>query len=78
MKTNMIKTLVALFVAGAASAFAATSGVASEGSGPLVWVFLGFTVLVVMMQAIPALILFVSMLRGLFSPSEKEATLPKA
>jgi hypothetical protein len=78
MKTNMIKTLVALFVAGAASAFAATSGVAGEGSGLLIWVFLGFTVLVVMLQAIPALILFVSMLRGLFSPSEKEATLPKA
>jgi heme exporter protein D len=78
MKTNMIKTLAALFVAGAASAFAATSGSAGEGSGPFIWVFLGFTVLVVMLQAIPALILFVSMLRGLFSPSAKEATLPKA
>jgi len=77
MKTNMIKTLIALVAAGATSAFAATSGVAGEGSGPLVWVFLGFTVLVVMLQAVPALILFVSMLRGLFSSYEKEATLPK-
>lgn len=78
MKTNMIKTLIALFVAGATSAFAATSGAAGEGSGPQVWAFLGFAVMVVMLQAVPALILFVSMLRGLFSSAEKEATLPKA
>ena len=78
MKTNMIKTLIALFVAGAASAYAATSDVAGEGSGMLVWAFIGFAVMVVMLQAVPALILFVSMLRGLFSSSEKEATLPKA
>jgi len=78
MKTNMIKTLIALVVAGATSAFAATSGSADAGSGALVWAFLGFTVFVVMLQAVPALILFVSMLRGLFSSSGKEATLPKA
>jgi hypothetical protein len=78
MKTNMIKTLIALFTAGATSAFASTSGVAGEGSGLLVWAFVGFAVMVVMLQAVPALILFVSMLRGLFSSSEKEITLPKA
>ncbi len=77
MKTNIIKIVIALLGACAAASFAATSDVAGEGSGPLVWIFLGFGVLVVMLQAVPALILFVSMLRGLFSASEKEAHLPK-
>ncbi len=78
MKTTMIKILIAIIGAGAASAFAATSGVAGEGSGPLAWFIIGFGVLIIMMQAVPAMILFVSMLRGLFSSSEKEVTVPKA
>ena len=69
--------VIALLGACAAAEFAATGGAAGEGSGPLVWIFLGFGVLVVMLQAVPALILFVSMLRGLFSASEKEAHVPK-
>jgi hypothetical protein len=77
MKTNIIKMVIALLGACSASAFAANTGVAGEGGGPLVWFFIGFGVLVVMLQAVPAVILFVSMLRGLFSTSEKEAHLPK-
>ena len=77
MKTNIIKIVIALLGACAASAFAATTGVVGEGSGLLVWFFIGFGVLVVMLQAVPAVFLFVSMLRGLFSASEKEAHLPK-
>lgn len=34
--------------------------------------------MVIMLQAVPALILFASMLKGLFAASEKEATFPKA
>jgi len=77
MKTNIVKTVIALLSACAASAFAATTGTAGEGSGPLVWFLIGFGVLVIMLQAVPAVILFVSMLRGLFSAHEKEAHLPK-
>lgn len=77
MKTTILKTALALLGAGASSAFAATTGTAAEGSGPLVWFFIGFGVMVIMLQAVPALILFVSMLKGLFAASEKEATLPK-
>ena len=77
MKINITKTVIALLGACAASAFAATTGTAGEGSGPLVWFFIGFGVLAIMLQAVPAVILFVSMLRGLFSTHEKEAHLPK-
>jgi hypothetical protein len=77
MKTNIIKMVIALLSACAATAYAATTGTEVIGSGPLVWFFIGFGVLVVMLQLVPALILFVSMLRGLFSASEKEVRLPK-
>lgn len=77
MKTTIVKWAIALAGAGATTAFAATTGIAGEGSGPLVWAFIGFGVMVIMLQAVPALILFASMLKGLFTSSDKEATLPK-
>lgn len=77
MKINIIKTAIALLGACAASAFAATTGTAGDGSGPLVWFFIGFGVLTIMLQAVPAVILFVSMLRGLFSAPAKEIHVPK-
>lgn len=77
MKTTITKMVIALLGACAAAAFAATTGTVGEGSGPLVWFFIGFGVLVIMLQAVPAVILFVSMLRGLFSAPEKEVHLPK-
>lgn len=77
MKSIILKTALALLGAGASSAFAASTGTAAAGSGPLIWFFIGFGVMVIMLQAVPALILFASMLKGLFASSEKEATLPK-
>jgi len=78
MKTNIIKMVIALLGACTATAFATTTGSAVDGSGPLVWFFIGFGVVVVMLQLVPAVILFITMLKGLFAASEKEATLPKA
>lgn len=75
MKTTLIKLAIAVTGAGAASAFAATTGVPGEGSSPLIWAFIGFGVMVIMLQAVPALILFASMLKGLFASSAKEITL---
>ena len=77
MKTNIIKSIIALVGACAASAFAASAGISGQGSGPLVWFFIGFGVLLIMLQAVPAIILFISLLRGLFSTSEEEVTQPK-
>ena len=78
MKSGIIKATAALAGASATSAFAATTGVGGEGSGPLVWFFVGFGALIIIIQAIPAVTLFASMLKGIFSHSDKEATLPKA
>ncbi len=76
MKTKLIKLTAALTGAGASSAYAASSGVGGEGSGMLVWFLIGFGVMVIMLQAVPALIMFVSMVKGLFS-SHSETHLPK-
>jgi hypothetical protein len=67
MKTKITNFLIPLLGGSATSAFAA-DGVIQNGGGPLVWFFIGFGVLVVMVQAIPAGILLYSMVRALFSP----------
>ena len=76
MKTKLIKLTAALTGAGASSAYAASSGVGGEGSGMLVWFLIWFGVMVIMLQAVPALIMFVSMVKGLFS-GHSETHLPK-
>jgi hypothetical protein len=43
----------------------------------LVWIFIGFMVLVIMIQAVPAIVMFASMLKGLFSTPTKNANLTK-
>lgn len=60
-----------------ASALAA-EGKESEGSGLLVALFLGFGALIIVFQLIPSLILFGSMLKGLFTRTAKEAALTPA
>jgi len=78
MKSGLIKGTAAVAGALATSAFAATTGAAGEGSGPLVWFFIGFGALILIVQAVPAITLFASMIKGIFSHSDKEVTLPKA
>jgi len=78
MKTNIIKLVVALITASAVSAYAATSGIAGEGSGPLVWALIGFGTLVIMLQAVPSVIMLVAMVKGLLAPVEHPTALPKA
>ena len=69
MKTT-IKTL-ATMLATASTAFAA-SGAESEGSGVLTALFLGFGALIIAFQLFPGLMLFGSMIKGLFSSGAKE------
>ncbi len=57
-----------------ASAVAA-EGKESEGSGLLVSLFIGFGALIIVFQLVPSLILFGSMLKGLFTKTAKEAAL---
>jgi len=77
MKATIIKMIIALSGAGAAAAFAATTGAGAEENGLLIWAFIGFGVMVIMVQAVPAMILFASMLKGLFAHSDKEITVNK-
>lgn len=77
MKTKISRIAIALLCAGATTAYAASTNIAGEGSGPLVWFLIGFGTLVIMLQAIPAVIVFTSMIKGLFSPVDKSATVHK-
>ncbi len=78
MKTTIVKLVVALLTSGAVSAYAASAGVGGDEAGLLIWALIGFAVLVVMLQAIPAMIMLYAMVKAVFSPVEKTAALPKA
>ena len=73
MHTIVFKLRVPLLVGTATSAFAAsTAGLA--GHSMLVWFFIGFGAMILMFQAAPAMIMFCSMLKGLFSTNPVETT----
>jgi hypothetical protein len=69
MKTKIANLLIPMLGASATSAFAA-DGALQDGGSPLIWFFIGFGVLVVMVQAIPAGIMLFSMAKAVFSSSE--------
>ncbi len=77
MKTNIIKIVVALITASAVSVYAAVTGVGGEEAGLLMWALMGFAVLVVMLQAIPASIMLYAMVKAVFSPSADTKSVPK-
>ena len=68
MKT--LKTLVTMTAGSASAAYAAT-GVQSQETGLLIYFFIGFFALIVVSQLVPAAILFVGMIKGVFSHNEK-------
>jgi hypothetical protein len=78
MKTNIIKLVVALLTSSSVSAYAASAGVGGEEAGLLIWALIGFAVLVVMLQAVPAMIMLVAMVKAVFAPAEKADAAPRA
>ena len=70
MKTMRILTTM---FAGSASASFAASGAHAQDTGFLVYLFVGFFALVVVSQLVPAVILFVGMVRSVFTHSEKRS-----
>lgn len=72
MKKTMRNTLIALFTF-SSTAFAAGSTGAGEGS-LLLSLFIGFFALIVVFQLVPATIMLIGMLRGLFGRDRKEVT----
>lgn len=73
MKTRIVNFLIPLLGGSATSAFAADSAI-TDGGGLLIWFFIGFGALVLMVQAVPALVMLYSMIKALFSPSEEAKT----
>jgi hypothetical protein len=73
MKTAL-KILVPILAGSATASFAATTGLEQGSNGMLVWFFIGFGVMVVLFQAAPAIVMFASMMKGLFSSNPAEAS----
>lgn len=64
--------LTALTLLAVPAAALAASGAETEGNGFLVTLFLAFGALIIVFQLIPGLVLFGSMLKGLFTRSAPE------
>ena len=70
MKTmRMLITMMA----GSVSASYAATGVQGDGMGILTYAFIGFFALIIVSQLVPATILFIGMVKGLFSSREKSS-----
>lgn len=68
---NMMRGIGWMLVWGASVAYAAP-GSQGESVGWLGYLFMGFFAVVIVTQLVPAAILFVGMLKGLFSVHEKK------
>jgi hypothetical protein len=71
---NVLKILVPIVAGSATAASAAANGAEPGGNGMLVWFFIGFGAMVVLFQAAPAVVMFASMMKGLFSSNPAEAS----
>lgn len=69
MKTAFLKPAIAFLGAGATTTFAASTGFTGAGSGILIWFLIGFAVLLVLLQVLPALVMFFALVKGLCSPT---------
>lgn len=62
---NTLKHAMILFLTLASTAHASLN-TQSEGSGLMVWAFMGFVGLIIAFQMVPGLMLFAGMVKGLF------------
>lgn len=71
MKPSISKALV-LTLCSASSAFAASG--AEHDTGLFFWLFVGFAAMIIAFQFLPAITMFLGMVKGLFSTGTKELT----
>jgi hypothetical protein len=71
MKT-MSAAIISLLIS-ATYALASGAGSDGEGLGFMATLFIGFGILILVFQTIPALLLFTGLLKGLLSPADKKA-----
>lgn len=62
-----------MILGSATSAIASVNNSVLEGNGMLVWLFISFGAMVLLIQVLPAIVTFFSMLRGLFLVTRSEA-----
>lgn len=72
MKTTIMKIMIPVLAGSTTSAFAAANKLGQDGSGMLVWFLIGFAVMVMLFQAAPAIVMFISMLKALFLSNASE------
>ena len=72
MKNTLRNTLIAL-ITFSSSAYAAGNSGAGEG-GLLLSLFIGFFALIIVCQLVPATIMLIGILKGLFGRDSKEVT----
>jgi len=70
---RIVHSVIPALMGSAGTAFAATESGQTGGMSWLMIFFLAFFGLIVAMQVIPGVILFVSMIRGIFSPASKKS-----
>jgi hypothetical protein len=73
MKNTLRNTLIALITFSSSAAFAAGNSSAT-GGGLLLSLFIGFFALIIVCQLVPATIMLVGILKGLFGRDAKEVT----
>ena len=72
MKTTLKNALITLLIGSTSVAYAA-SGAENEGNSLVLALFLGFGALNIVFQLFPGVMLFASMVKGLFSAAPKES-----
>lgn len=64
--------ILSLLITGAQALASVSNGGDSEGLGFMATLFIGFGVLVILSQTIPAILLLTGMVKGLFSSADKK------
>ncbi len=67
-------TLLSLMIAGTQALASGNNGGDSEGLGFMATLFIGFGVLILLFQTVPAIILLSGMVKGVFSLEDKKTT----
>lgn len=68
---KLLNVIMMVLIFASGSALAAGT-VPAEENGFVVMLFLGFLALLIVMQLLPGLVLFISMIKGLFSQAPRE------
>ncbi|MDD2540282.1 MAG: hypothetical protein PHH28_04465 [Desulfuromonadaceae bacterium] len=76
MKSTILKILIPMLAGSAVPVFAAVTRPVHGGGSMLIWFFIGFGVMVLLFQTTPAIVMFFSMLKGVFSRTSLETSLP--